>query len=102
MKIEPRRVFSMSPKPGNPLLGCMESPYLFDPPVKTGGYFRLTLNRVIQKYFISIHLKPKYIMFLKHGLSKTFSQAYPDNEFRVISPENINEFLLQERGPDGG
>lgn len=98
MKIEPRRVFSMSPKPGNALLGCMESPYLFDPPVKTGGYFRL----VIQKYFISIHLKPKYIMFLKHCLSKTFSQAYPGNEFRVISPENINEFLLQERGPDGG
>lgn len=27
-------------------------------------------------------------------LSKTFSKAYPNNSFYIISPENINEFLL--------
>jgi predicted AAA+ superfamily ATPase len=30
----------------------------------------------------------------KVRLSKTFSQAYPNSEFRVISPENLQDFLL--------
>jgi len=26
-------------------------------------------------------------------MSKTFSKAYPDSEFQVITPENADEFL---------
>lgn len=32
----------------------------------------------------------------KAFLSKTFSNAYPGSSFKVISPENINEFILPE------
>jgi len=32
----------------------------------------------------------------KAFLSKTFSNAYPGSSFNVISPENINEFILPE------
>lgn len=32
----------------------------------------------------------------KSHLSKTFANAYPDSEFKVISPENISDFLIKE------
>jgi uncharacterized protein len=35
-------------------------------------------------------------------LSKTFSQAYPNSEFNVISPENIQDFLLPPSVPNFG
>jgi predicted AAA+ superfamily ATPase len=31
----------------------------------------------------------------KVRLSKTFTNAYPNHEFKVITPENIQDFLLQ-------
>jgi uncharacterized protein len=31
----------------------------------------------------------------KVSLSKTFSQAYPNSEFKVISPDNVQDFLLR-------
>jgi len=34
----------------------------------------------------------------KSFLSKTFSRAYPETEYRVISPGNIEEFLLTAKG----
>jgi uncharacterized protein len=35
-------------------------------------------------------------------LSKTFSQAYPNREFSVISPDNIQDFLLSPYAPNLG
>jgi hypothetical protein len=32
----------------------------------------------------------------KAFLSKTFSNAYPETEFKVINPENVHEFLLKQ------
>ncbi len=34
----------------------------------------------------------------KGSLSKTFSKAYPDYEFKVINPENFHEFVMKGEG----
>ena len=32
----------------------------------------------------------------KATITRTFTEAYPDTEFKVITPDNIAEFLLPE------